>query len=128
DIARNDALIPSGPLPVDQNTIALWRFDGNLDDSSQNNLDGTVYGNVDYVDYTYSRSSVINNSLDCEFGNLGNSSCDSEGIIDFIDYSCWRYEYFHTIPSINCKGSDFNSDSKVDLLDFAIWKSGYLSR
>lgn len=38
------------PLTVDQNTIALWRFDDNLLDSGNNHLDGVAVGSVGYTD------------------------------------------------------------------------------
>lgn len=36
------------PLQLDTNTIALWRFENNLQDSSSNHLDGTSFGNISY--------------------------------------------------------------------------------
>ena len=38
----------SQPLAVDQKTLALWRFEDNLDDSSGNNFNGTAVGNISY--------------------------------------------------------------------------------
>lgn len=50
DITSNwDNLSYLQPLSVDTNTLAYWRFENNLNDSSQNGINGTSSGNITYV-------------------------------------------------------------------------------
>lgn len=57
NIARTENVIPAGPFIPDGNTMALYHFDGNAEDSSGNNLNGTATG-VQYISYL---SSTVQN-------------------------------------------------------------------
>lgn len=54
NIARTGTGIPSAPFIPDANTMALWHFDDNTDDSSGNNLNGAITGEVKYISYAVS--------------------------------------------------------------------------
>ncbi len=47
-----DFTVPSGPFIPDADIVALWHFDGDAKDSSGNELDGQIMGNVQFVDST----------------------------------------------------------------------------
>lgn len=57
----------------------------------------------------------------------GNASCDSDGVVDLIDFACWRYEFINRSVANNCGSADFNINGKTDLYDFTIWRSGFIN-
>ncbi|MFH1561460.1 MAG: S8 family serine peptidase [Patescibacteria group bacterium] len=52
DIERDYFGIPTAPFTTDANTLALWHFDGNPDDSSGNDHGGVEMGVVQYPAHT----------------------------------------------------------------------------
>lgn len=54
NIARPEISIPSAPFTPDENTMALYHFDGNADDSSGNSLNGTINGPVSFINFVTS--------------------------------------------------------------------------
>lgn len=50
NIARTDNNVPTSPFSLDANTVALWHFDNNIQDSSGNNLNGQIFGNLQFID------------------------------------------------------------------------------
>jgi hypothetical protein len=67
---------------------------------------------------------VVTKQPDCSLRSKGDANCD--GIVDLLDYSCWRGEFLGNKPA-NCVSADFDGIGGAALLDFSIWKITFLS-
>lgn len=70
-----DFALPTTPISPDVNTVALYHFDGNLLDSSDNGRNGTAYGNLQFVPSTVNtckpRPACLNAKPPCKIPDVG---------------------------------------------------------
>jgi endonuclease/exonuclease/phosphatase family metal-dependent hydrolase len=63
-------------------------------------------------------------TLNCAKKASGDANCD--GIVNTMDYTCWRFRLLTGNELAHCQNADFNGKENVNILDFAIWKNTYL--
>jgi len=72
NVARPVTNIPTRPFSSDEHTIALWHFDQNTLDATNNDLDGQTFGNINYINSTVGADdgcvpeSLLPGDLDCD--------------------------------------------------------------
>ena len=99
----------SSPLPVDGDTIALWKFDGDFTDEGPYGLDLTPNGNLEFID-----GAVTPVEPTCTYASDVN--CDTFIKIDDISPVLSSYSKIGS-PEFDFR-EDVNQDNIVNTLDF----------
>ena len=134
--------VPAKPFSLDDNTLALWNFDGNISDSQGNRTTST--GNIQFVDSTIIQdpstifSCDVNSDgvKDTKDGELitggwnkpGTGICakvdiDKDGTITTGDIQKFAYncpEIFPAPSPAPGQKGDGNKDGKINLIDMSV--------
>jgi hypothetical protein len=83
----SDSLNQGNPTPPPPSLVAYYSFDGNTNDSSGNNFNGTAVGNPTYTTGKINQAITFNGSNYVDMGNIGNVSTAGMSVAFWVNFS-----------------------------------------
>lgn len=81
-----------------------------------------------YFDLTPTQANTTVTIPPCPSFSQGNATCDTGGVIDLSDFTCWKSIFLmegEEVPGCP-KGADFNTSGAIDIFDFTIWQISFV--
>lgn len=104
------------PLNIDSSTIALWRFENNLQDSGTNQLHGTANGNIAYQEGIIPIEQISPTPTPASVCNVCSADVNKDKRVSVTDYSLMVSCYDQQGIG-RCLNADINKTGTIDIED-----------
>lgn len=114
------------PLEVDSNTVALWRFEGNLNDDSRNHYIATSGGIITYIEGIAPRPTAVTSSTQRSSPTQAvctacSADVNKDGKVNSSDLTlarrCLNKSANFATGAYSCANRDMNKDGRIDIVD-----------